>query len=102
MTTILDLKVPYAVVEAAHPNCQKTPEGTPTRRARIDYCLTRKGLGNDALASFVDSDISNVVDLFHILSAGTHGPAGKYGLVELHPLKRRVEDAILFLSKIVD
>ena len=102
MTTILDLKAPYAAVEAAHPGCQKTAKGTPTRRARIDYCLARKGLGDDALASFVDSDIGNVVDLFHVLSAGTHGPASKYGLDELQPLKRRVEDAILFLSKIVD
>ncbi len=50
----------------------------------------------------MDEDINNVVELFKVLSAGTHGPAGKYGMNELYPLKQRVEDAILFLAKIVD
>jgi len=37
-----------------------------------------------------------------VLSAATHGPAGAYGIAELVPIKQRVEDAILFLAKIVD
>lgn len=102
ITTILDVKALDAEVVALMPDCDKTPEGAPTRRARIHYCLQRKGLADQALETFVEEDINNIIELFKVLSAGTHGPAGKYGLTELFPLKQRVEDAIFFLAKIVD
>ena len=102
ITTILDVKAPDTEVLAANPDCAKAHDGTPTRRALIHHCLERKGLADDGLEIFVNEDINNVIELFKALSAGTHGPAGAYGLAELYPLKRRVEDAILFLAKIVD
>ena len=68
-----------------------------TNRAAPSYWLKV-----ESLVGFVDADITKVVELFNVLNAGTHGPAGKYGLVELYPLKQRVEDAILFLAKVVD
>lgn len=102
IATILDIKAPDDAVLTATPNCQKTPNGTPSRRAKIHYCLQRKGLADLTLETFIEEDIKNVVSLFDVLSAATHGPAGKYGLTQLHPLKQRVEDAILFLAKIVD
>lgn len=102
ITTILHLKASDADILAHNPGCEKDQNGRPTRRSRIHHCLKRKGLAIDALEDFVEQDIKNVIDLFDVLSAGTHGRAGKYGFTELVPIKQRVEDAILFLAKIVE
>lgn len=99
-TTILHTRAPDADVLAATPDCALDQNGRPTRRSRIHYCLHRKGMALDALEDFVEKDIENVIDLYDVLSAGTHGPAGKYGFAELVPIKQRVEDAILFLVRI--
>jgi hypothetical protein len=38
------VKAPDAIVIAAMPDCEKTPQrGTPTRRAKIRYFLHRQG-----------------------------------------------------------
>ena len=49
---------------------------------------------------FVDADITNILELFHILSDGTHGIAGKYTFSKLLQVKKRVEQGINFLCTI--
>ena len=50
---------------------------------------------------FIDNDIDNILELYHILSDGTHGYAGRYTFIQLKAIKKRVEDGILFLCNIV-
>lgn len=97
---ILDLCAPDNEVLPLFPR-EVTQHGKPTRRAKIKYFLHRKGMTDDALEEFVESDIDNIVELFRIFNDGTHGSAGKFGLRQLAKIKKRVEDGILFLAQIV-
>ncbi len=101
VTTILDTKAPDSDVFTRFPGCQTTDQGTPTRRAKIHYCLNLSGSADDALENFIDANIDNVVTLFTELNAGTHGPAGKFSLPQLVAIKTRVQDAIRFMCQIV-
>lgn len=101
-TTILSLRAPDEEVFRALPDCPRTDLRKPTRRARIQFLLHRKGISVDKLEDFVEKDIGNIINLFDVLSGGTHGPAGKFGLHQLLAIKKRVEDGILFLANIVD
>ena len=73
----------------------------PTRRAKIHYCLDRRGLGNEALEDFTEANIKNLSVLFKDLNSGAHGPAGRFSLPQLIAIKTRVEDAIEFICEIV-
>ena len=42
-----------------------------------------------------------ILELYHILSDGTHGNAGRYTFIQLKAIKKRVEDGILFLCNII-
>ena len=88
-------------VLVADPGAPKTEQGSPTRRARVVYCLRRRGSSNDSLAAFIDDDIENVVTLFHEFNHGTHGHAGRFDLVHLRAIKLRVENAIRFVAQII-
>ena len=99
---LLDEHAPDAMVIAAMPNCERTPQrGTPTRRAKIRYFLHRQGLDSDDLADFVENDLKNVVELFEVFNEGTHGAAGTFDLDQLRAVRKRVEDGIMFLSRVV-
>jgi len=100
LTQILHVTAPDESVFAALPNCQRDDHDRPTRRARIQFLLHRKGLPGDALEQFIDNDIKNVLDLFNVFNEGTHGAAGKFDLPHLLTVKRRVEDAIIFVTGI--
>lgn len=102
MTQILEIKAPDTEVTSVLPECQKTEQGKPTRRAKIKYLLHQKGMTDDALEDFVEEDIQNIVQLFGVFNAGTHGSAGKFDLLTLSSIKRRVEDGVVFLSKLVN
>lgn len=102
ITLILDAKAPDAAVASAIPNCERTQQGTPTRRAKIRYFLHRKGMDSDELESFVEADMENVIQLFHTFNEGTHGAAGKFDLSQLQAIRKRVEDGIIFLSRLLD
>jgi len=99
---ILDTKAPNDAVSSAIPNCERTQQGTPTRRARISYILHVNGMAQDELESFVEADMENVVQLFHTFNQGTHGTAGKFDIPQLQAIRRRVEDGILFLARLID
>ena len=98
---ILIAKAPDDLVIAAMPECNRTPQGTPTRRARIRYFLHMQGMKQDALEAFIESDMNNVVELFDLLNEGTHGSAGAFDFAQLQLLRKRVEDGIMFLSRVV-
>lgn len=101
LSAILDAEAPMDDVLAAYPEAPRTPDGWPTRRDRIRYCLARRGRESDGFAEFVDADIQNVVDLFQVFNDGTHGTAGRFDLSELLAVKNRVEQAVRFLYAVV-
>ena len=82
------------------PDCPLTDRGTPTRRAKIAYCLDHLSVANDDLEEFVDTNVRDLNVLFDELNAGAHGPAGKFSMSELGSIKTRVEDAIFFMCEI--
>lgn len=97
---ILDQRAPDDAVGAFIPNCPRTDQGVPTRRSKIQFLLEGKGVKNDDLVEFVEADVENIIELFNVLNAGTHGPAGKYDLLTLASIKTRVEDGLVFLARI--
>ncbi|WP_369054866.1 pPIWI-associating nuclease domain-containing protein [Kineococcus terrestris] len=97
---MLDLNAPDAAVLAANPAALRTQQGQVTRRAKIDYLLARAGADREALADFVDTDVSDVLGLFATFNSATHGEAGKMDLPLLRSLKGRVEGAIRFLHAV--
>lgn len=99
-TGIINLRAPDEAVENLIPECARTDQGVPTRRSKIQFLLEGKGVPNDILVDFVEADIQNIIDLFDVLNAGTHGPAGKYDLATLVSIKKRVEDGLVFLARI--
>ena len=101
LADILNAEAPNTEVLSWFPGCQVTEQGTPTRRAKIHYCLDRSGLNNRSLEDFIDVNINNLSVLFKDLNAGAHGPAGKFSLPQLTAIKTRVEDSIDFLCEIV-
>lgn len=101
ITRILEVKAPDAEVFALLPNCDTTDRGNPTRRSKIRYFLHRQGMTEDALEDFIEKDVENIVQLFHVFNAGTHGSAGAFDLAQLNAIKTRVEDGIMFLTEII-
>lgn len=99
-TDFIELKAPDIEVFAFNPNCAKTERGNATRKEKIKYMLRNSQL-NDSVVSFVESDIDNILELFHVLSDGTHGIAGRYDNKKLMQVKKRVEQGIYFLCEIV-
>ncbi len=97
---VLESKAPDSEVFVAMPDCQRTPKGNATRRSRIAYLLARKGIQNPELAEFAAEDVDNVIELFDVLNAATHGVSGRLGIDALRLVKRRVEDGLLFVARI--
>jgi hypothetical protein len=101
LTRILSTVAPTEAVLGADPNAARTEDGKLTRRARIQYCLTRRNVNLDGLGEFVDDDIDNVISLFGEFNDGTHGSAGRFTTRQLVALKTRVEDAVLYIFNLV-
>ena len=99
-TEIFDSKAKDADVFATFPTCEKTDRGNATRRVKIRYFLHKKGFRDNDVEDFIEKDMQNILDLFHILSTGTHGEAGKYTFEKLFAIKKRVEDGLIFLCDI--
>ena len=98
---IINLEAPDEEVVARFPDCQITKFGTPSRRAKVHFCLDRSGLANVYLESFVEANIKDLNTLLRDLNSGAHGAAGKFTLEQLVAIKSRVEDAIDFICEIV-
>ena len=78
---------------------EKTERGIATRKEKIRYMMRNSNMDSSVI-DFADADITNILELFHILSDGTHGAAGKYEYNKLMQVKRRVEQGINFLCEI--
>ena len=100
ITQILEIKSPDKEVINLLPNCDKTDQRKPTRRAKIKYLLHRNGMTEGILEEFVEQDMENIVQLFRVFNQGTHGKAGSFGFQQLAAIKKRVEDGIIFLAEI--
>ena len=101
LARVIESEAPDEEVLRALPGCPRTQEGRPTRRARVQFFLHRKGLLDGDLEDFVERDLDNVVALFSVFNEGTHGSAGTFTLGQLAAIKHRVEDAIRFLHKVL-
>ena len=101
LVRILDLKAPDTTVLATWPDVQLTEHKQVPRREKLRFCLAQAGHQDARLATFVEDDINNVMDLFGEFNPATHGEAGRYTLVQLGAIKTRVEGAIQFLHRIV-
>ncbi|MET0628214.1 MAG: hypothetical protein ABW033_07145 [Acidimicrobiia bacterium] len=100
LSSLLEAVAPDTEVLATDPNCDRTPQGSISRRARIRHCLNRRGGYDSALEEFVEADLDNVLSLFAEFNSGTHGTAGRFDLTGLSAIKMRVEGAIQFVSRI--
>ena len=98
-TEFIELKAPDSAVFQYNPSASKTDRGNATRREKIKYMMHGKMLDN-SVTDFADADITNILELFHVLSEGTHGAAGRYQFSALVQVKRRVEQGINFLCAI--
>lgn len=101
LTEILERFAADEDVRKAIPNCELTPQGKPTRRAKIRFFFHRHGIVDDAVTTFVDDDLENVVQLFRVFNDGTHGSSGKFGHTQLLAIRGRVENAVSFLWGII-
>lgn len=98
-TEFIETKAPDSAVFQYNPYCEKTERGNATRREKIKYMM--RNLQMDAcVADFAEADIANILELFHILSDGTHGEAGRIDIKTLCQVKKRVEQGINFLCEI--
>lgn len=99
--SLLDMYAPDAQVLEMNPDCDMTDQNRPTRRAKIQHVLAMSGNNMEPLEEFVQEDINNVMELFGAFNKGTHGPAGRIRIPGLNRLKRRVEDGIAFLARVL-
>ena len=101
LTQILDSRAPDTLVLRELPGCETTPNGTPTRRSKIQYFLRRKCMADETLEEFVEKDMNSVVQLFREFNDGTHGSSRHFTYQQLVAIKKRVEDAVAFLWSII-
>lgn len=101
LTEILERFAPDEDVKKAIPGCDLTEQGKPTRRAKIRFFLQQKGVSDDAVSDFVESDMENVVQLFRVFNDGTHGSAGRFQHSQLVAIRARVEGAVSFLWSVI-
>jgi hypothetical protein len=97
LITMLNQAAPDPGVIRADPSCDKTEKGATTRRAKVDYLLRRKGVGEDSIGNLVEEDMKDVLRLFRDFNDGTHGHAGRFTITQLNALRVRVESAIGFI-----
>ncbi len=98
-TEFIELKAPDREVFEYNPSCAKTNNGNATRREKIKYMMRNIQM-DDCVVDFAEADITNILELFHILSDGTHGEAGRLEMKTLYQVKKRVEQGINFLCEI--
>lgn len=99
-TEILDRWADNRLVLTSDPDCEKTQQGTPSRRAKIRYLLGLKGANSPEMLGFVEKDIDDILQLFPTFNKATHGPAGNISFASLTSLRVRVEGGIMFLATI--
>jgi hypothetical protein len=97
LISMLDIAAPDSDVAVADSNCDRTDKGVPTRRAKVRYLLSRKGITETSIEDLVEDDMDNVLALFRTFNDGTHGHAGRFTITQLTAIRIRVESAIGFI-----
>ncbi len=100
LTQMIDRAAPDADLVAASA-AALTPEGRPTRRAKLAYWLVQSERASDELAAFADADVVEVIELFKVFNDGTHGDAAVFSHQHLRLIRARVEGAITFLHALL-
>jgi len=98
---IIDTKAKEDDIIKIFPNCEKTDNGSVTRRSKIKYLLYQKGVNDVDMEEFIHSDIENILSLLYELNGGTHGKSGKYTINQLKSIKKRAERGLNFLCEYV-
>jgi len=98
---IIDTKAEDETVLKKFPDCEKTDRGAVSRRAKIKYFLSEKGILDEEIENFAHEDIENVLSLILEMSGGTHGNAGKFSINQLKSIKKRVESGLDFLCNYI-
>ena len=49
---------------------------------------------------FIDDDVENIIELFKVFNSGTHGEAASISFPSLVAIKTRVEDGVVYLSRV--
>lgn len=98
---IIDTKAQEDDVIKIFPDCEKTENGSVTRRSKIKYLLYKKGVTDVDMEEFIHSDIENILSLLYELNGGTHGKSGKYTINQLKSIKKRAEKGLNFLCEYV-
>ncbi|MEQ8935614.1 MAG: hypothetical protein RIE56_07465 [Amphiplicatus sp.] len=101
LTEILEKFAKDDDVARALPDCERTQQGKPTRRAKIRFFFHGHGIADDAVTAFVEDDMENVVQLFRVFNDGAHGSAGRFEHAQLLAIRARVEGAVSFLWGII-
>ncbi len=96
---LLDIKAPDDIVKMI-PGCTFY-NNRPDRRSKIKYLLSQKSITINQLTEFIGTDIDDLLELFNLLNSGTHGESGRYSIQQLLKLKKRAEDAIIFMTSII-
>jgi hypothetical protein len=100
LTEILDKWALNENVISADQNCERTPQGSVSRRAKIHYLLKKKAADSPEMLGFVEKDIDDILQLFKVFNEATHGSAGKHGFAKLENIRQRVEGGIMFLAAV--
>lgn len=100
IVTLLDIAAPDKVVEQELTACSYTSNGRVTRRSKLKYLLSRKGLTDDAAEEFIEEDVEDILGLFRVFNDGAHGAAGRFNLNELMAVKERAEGGIRLLYEL--
>lgn len=100
-TQLIDCHAKDENVLNVFPNCEKTNNGSVSRRAKIKYLLHKKGVEDNDIEEFIHEDIENILKLLCELNGGTHGNAGKYTINQLKGIKKRAESGLSFLCEYV-
>ena len=101
LKVLIDDRIKDKDVIDSNPQCDKTNYGSPTRKEKIKYAMNKKGISDELIIEFTDSNIENTISLINELSNGTHGHSNKYSLNQLKSFKKRFEDSINFVCEYV-
>ena len=101
LTRIIEREAPDVEVLEWEPGAALAHDGRRTRRARLRYCLARSGRPSEALAAFAEADVDEVIELFKVFNAGTHGSSGVFDMSHLNLIRARVEGAVRFLHSVL-
>ena len=84
LTTILEVKAPLDAIKASPEGYEQTASGGVSRRARIRFCLERRGTPDPNLEEFVEEDIGDVLALWRLKTPSAVPQRLNHVLLHLH------------------